>query len=726
MNKHNIINHKVLRHTLLLLICIFSHAISDNKVFVEGSVLSSNDKPVKKAEVQLLDAKKNKILSIKTDKNGYFKTDVFDAQNCYLQIDKKKESATVIIRSWPSQNKNLTNLKIRLSKKGEKIKKSFGPNPKKKDDGTNMTIDRGSSEIAKKQLKNKKIPKKQEKVFVSGKVVNKKGKPVKKATVIVIDENYNSVAELETDKEGLFTIENLKPANYNLTISKRKMLVKFKLKSWPKNNQNIKDIGVTLTKEKQQVNTLTFGPEPPQANAGVDQEMAYEKSVFIDGSESYNPNNIILSYNWKTLSENLVIDDPTNPSFTFLSPAVDKNYVFELTVKGPGNIIDNDTINVKVYNKNIFPIAIAGEDQILDIGDPIILNGSKSNDPDGQIKSFQWRQLTGQKTTTNNSKQAVINLKTTSLNVDTLSFELKVEDKYNFALDTVNIFVMDIPEPLVIITSSSSAQENIGAAKISLGVSARSGKNTSIYAFTSDSTAKGNGKDYTNIDKKILVPAGKSRITFPLNINDDNIDEHDEHIIIDLIDSTVTNANTGSARKHILTIIDNDPPPDVEFATSNTSVSEAGGKHIVILNLSNQSGKEVSIDYEIQISSTAINGEDYTFQNGTSYFPAGKTRDTLDIMLINDTIDEPSQTLILSLLNPKNSTIGIKKLHTVKINDDDNPPFIYVVNEKESGLESDSSRVINYALSTYSEKEISVKYRVSSYGTTSKRNKDYF
>ena len=27
-------------------------------------------------------------------------------------------------------------------------------------------------------------------------------------------------------------------------------------------------------------------------------------------------------------------------------------------------------------------------------------------------------------------------------------------------------------------------------------------------------------------------------------------------------------------------------------------------------------------------------------------FPAGKTRDTLDITLINDTIDEPSQTLI--------------------------------------------------------------------------------
>ena len=718
-------NPKIFYRILLITISVFSHAASADKVFIEGSVSGSDDKPVKKAEVQLLDAKKKKILSIKTDKNGYFKTDEFDAQNCYLQIDKKKESATVSIRSWPLENKNLTGLKIKLSKKGEEIKKSFGPNPEIKEGGANMAEGGPLSMLTKKQVKKKKIPKKKEKVFVSGKVVNKKGKPVKKATVIVIDQNYNSVAELETDKEGLFTIENLKPADYNLTISKRKMLVKFKLKSWPKNNQNIKDIGVTLTKEKQQVNTLTFGPEPPQANAGIDQEMAYEKSVFVDGSESYNPNNIIESYEWKTLSENLTIDNPADPSFTFLSPAVDKNFIFELTVRGPGNIIDKDTVNVKVYNKNIFPIAIAGEDQILDIGDPIILDGSKSNDPDGQIKSFQWRQLSGEKTTSKSRKQAVINLKTTSLFVDTLSFELKVEDKYNFDLDTINVYVMDIPEPLVVITSSSSAQENIGAAKISLGVSAKSGKKTSIHAFTRDSTALGNGKDYTNINEAIFVPAGKSRITFPLNINDDNIDEYDEQIIIDLIDSTVTNANTGSARKHVLTIIDNDPPPDVEFITSNTSVSEANGKHIVILNLSNQSGKEVYVDYQIEISSSAVNGEDYTFQNGTSFFPAGKTRDTLDITLINDTIDEPSQTLILSLLNPKNSTIGMKKSHTVKINDDDNPPFIFVVNEKGSGLESDSSRTINYSLSTHSEKEISVRYRVSSYGTTSKRNKDY-
>ena len=63
--------------------------------------------------------------------------------------------------------------------------------------------------------------------------------------------------------------------------------------------------------------------------------------------------------------------------------------------------------------------------------------------------------------------------------------------------------------------------------------------------------------------------------------------------------------------------------------------------------------------------------------------------------------------------------------HKILIDDDDQAPSIFIKNERGSGLESDSSKFIWYTLSTHSEKEISVKYRVSTYGTTSKRNKDY-
>ena len=116
-----------------------------------------------------------------------------------------------------------------------------------------------------------------------------------------------------------------------------------------------------MTKEKQDTRTLPFGPEPPQANAGPDQDTGYEKTVTLDGSQSYNPNNIIQSYEWKELSGKLKIQDPTKPMIEFQSPITDQNFQFVLTVRGPDIIIDEDTVKVVVYNKNVFPIADAGE-----------------------------------------------------------------------------------------------------------------------------------------------------------------------------------------------------------------------------------------------------------------------------------------------------------------------------------------------------------------------------
>ncbi|OUW79849.1 MAG: hypothetical protein CBD77_01545 [bacterium TMED217] len=725
-------NNSKVRIIKIFFIIMVSTLYSAETVSIEGVVVDDEGKPVKKAKIELLSSEKEKIASSKTDKKGNFSLKELKAQNYYLKItNKKKGQSLVMIKAWPSDNKDIKGLKVTLSEKGKNQKTSFGPKPESNDDLALTSSQEPEKDLNSELTKNKankrptKKPKKIEKVFVSGKVVNKKGKPVKKAKVILIDENYNAVEEIETDKEGLFVIENLKPANYNLTISKKKMLIKFKLKSWPKNNQSIKDIDVTLLKEKQDTETLPFGPEPPQANAGPDQEMAYEKTVVVDGTQSYNPDNIIQSYEWIELSDKLTIKDPTKPIFEFLSPKTDQTFEFVLTVKGPGKIIDDDTVKVIVYNKNIFPIAIAGDDQTIDIAEPIILDASKSNDPDGEIKSYKWRQILGEKVKTKNWDQSVITLATTSTLEDTLSFELIVEDKYNSSLDTVNIFIVDIPEPLILLTSSSSTNEGTGMAKISLGVSAKSGKKASIHAMTYDSTAIGNGKDYTSINKIISVPAGKTRITFPININNDNIDEPDETLIIKIIDSTIANANTGPTRSHILTIIDDDLPPSVEFLSSNTTVSESVGKHYLVLALSNRSGKEISVNYAVQSLSTAISEQDYIIESGISYFPIGKTRDTLDITIVNDTIDEPRQTIVLSLNQPYNSTIGSKSIHTIKINDDDPPPYIYVDNEKGSGLESDSSQYISYSLSSHSEKEISVRYRVSTYGTTSKKKKDY-
>ena len=411
---------------ILLAIVLSSFAYSSETVSVTGVVVDSDGKPVKKAEIELLTSKKEKVADTKTDKKGTFDLKDLKPQNYYLNItSKKKGSAMVLIRSWPSGNIDIKDLKVTLSEKGEKQKSSFGPKPTLSDDkiGAAPDLQKGGA-LAGRKIK--KPPKKVEKVSLNGKVLNKTAKPVKKAKIILFDENFNLVEELETDKEGLFIIEKIKPANYSLTISKKKKIVKFKLKSWPKNNQSIKDIEVTMTKEKQDTRTLPFGPEPPQANAGPDQDTGYEKTVTLDGSQSYNPNNIIQSYEWKELSGKLKIQDPTKPMIEFQSPITDQNFQFVLTVRGPDIIIDEDTVKVVVYNKNVFPIAYAGENQTVDLNEPIILDGSKSNDPDGKIKSYEWRQLSGDRTTAKNWKQSIITITTTSTLEDTLSFELMV------------------------------------------------------------------------------------------------------------------------------------------------------------------------------------------------------------------------------------------------------------------------------------------------------------
>jgi Cna protein B-type domain. len=195
---------KILRNITVIFMVSFAYPIET--VSIQGEILDSDGKPVKKAEIELTTAKKKKIDNTKSDKKGKFSLENLKAQDYYLNISsKKKGSATVFIEAWDSGNIDIKDLKITLSKEGEEQNTSFGPGPVSEENESGPpSLGKGGA-IETKKIK-KRPPKRVEKVEVSGKVVNKKGKPVKKAKVILIDDNYNAVEELETDKEGLFII----------------------------------------------------------------------------------------------------------------------------------------------------------------------------------------------------------------------------------------------------------------------------------------------------------------------------------------------------------------------------------------------------------------------------------------------------------------------------------------------------------------------------------------
>ena len=88
------------------------------------------------------------------------------------------------------------------------------------------------------------------------------------------------------------------------------------------------------------------------------------------------------------------------------------------------------------------PLAFAGPDTVITLPtDSVLLNGSKSSDPDGKISAWQWTKLTGPASFTIVSATVAITT-VKNLKVGAYQFELKVTDNEGVsARDTVMITV---------------------------------------------------------------------------------------------------------------------------------------------------------------------------------------------------------------------------------------------------------------------------------------------
>jgi hypothetical protein len=64
-------------------------------------------------------------------------------------------------------------------------------------------------------------------------------------------------------------------------------------------------------------------------------------------------------------------------------------------------------------------------------------------------------------------------------------------------------------------------------------------------------------------------------------------------------------------------------------------------------------------------------GTDYTLANGTLTFNPGEVTKNISIAVVNDNIDEADETVIVTLANPAEATLGANAVHTYTIQDDD-------------------------------------------------------
>jgi hypothetical protein len=196
------------------------------------------------------------------------------------------------------------------------------------------------------------------------------------------------------------------------------------------------------------------GNLPPVANAGPDQDGVIPgKIVYLNGSNSYDPETAaIQSYSWLQLSGapvSLSGTSAANPTFTapFVGTIGD-TLIFELTVSDDKGLLAKDRCAVTVIDKNLPPIADAGDNQLAVPGDLVYLDGSGSSDPDtgkGDQISYHWKQLSGTTVELSNHSSSIITFTVPSVITSdvALSFELTVTDLAGLsAVDTCIINVV--------------------------------------------------------------------------------------------------------------------------------------------------------------------------------------------------------------------------------------------------------------------------------------------
>ena len=135
----------------------------------------------------------------------------------------------------------------------------------------------------------------------------------------------------------------------------------------------------------------------PVADAGENRQGVLGQRICLDGSASYDPDpQDVITYAWSQADGPMVSlngADTATPCFTPSNAGV---YTFELTVSDGDLKSAPDRVLVTVEpQENQRPVAVPGPHQAVLPGTKVVLDGSGSYDPDGEITKYVWRQTHG-------------------------------------------------------------------------------------------------------------------------------------------------------------------------------------------------------------------------------------------------------------------------------------------------------------------------------------------
>ncbi|MCS7470620.1 PKD domain-containing protein [Stieleria sp. ICT_E10.1] len=149
--------------------------------------------------------------------------------------------------------------------------------------------------------------------------------------------------------------------------------------------------------------------------------------------------------------------------------------------------------------------------------------------------------------------------------------------------------------------------------------------------------------------------------------------------------------------------------PEVNFDIAGTTVSE-GGMIAVTASILAPVNQDIAVPMTVSGNAST---NDYTLDSQILVIKAGQKSGSLTVNLIDDEIDEETESLLLKMANPFNAVAGTEYSHAITIDDTDDVPTVWFVTSGQVIAEASSAITLTAQLSHPSSREVVVPLSLS-------------
>ncbi len=272
--------------------------------------------------------------------------------------------------------------------------------------------------------------------------------------------------------------------------------------------------------------------------------------------------------------------------------------------------------------------------------------------------------------------------------------------------------------PPSITVTDITVNENGGIATVQICASAASNSVIMVNYSTANGSAI-SGNDFTTIAAKATIPVGQTCTNVSINIIDDNINEPNENFVINL--TNPMGATIGDPQGQI-TIIDNDIAPAITLTVNDITVNESAGTAMLTICASGISTTPITVNYTT-LNGSAQAGLDFNNVTGTITIPAGQLCMNITIPIVDDNVQEPTETLFLSLTNPNGATIADPLGQVTILDNDDSTTTPAITINDITVNENDGTATLQICIPAPSNSNVSVNYNTAN--GSAQMNVDY-